>query len=128
MPAVVALDTSALTAPVELDLRVFDELERLLGAIDPIAPSAVERELHGLAEGGGDVGRAARVGLALVADRVRIVESTAAVADDAVLELATDGPATHLVTADRALVERALAAGVPVVSPRAGQHLAIESP
>jgi len=41
----VALDASALMAPVERDLRLFDELDRLLGAVDPVVPGAVLEEL-----------------------------------------------------------------------------------
>ncbi|MFW6448400.1 MAG: PIN domain-containing protein [Halobacteriota archaeon] len=128
MATVVALDTSALTMPVELDVRLFDELERHLGAVDPVAPAAVRLELERLADGRGRERTAARVGLALLDRRCRVRETEATVADDAVLELATTGPATHLVTADRELARRALDSGATVLSPRGGQHLAVERP
>lgn len=128
MTAVVALDTSALTLPVELDIRLFDELERLLGSIDPIAPRAVELELRRLGEGSGVPARAAGVGLDLLDEHGRVVGTSTPVADDAVLELALDGPAAYVVTADRDLARRALSAGIAVVSPRGGQHLVVERP
>ncbi|MFP4590662.1 MAG: PIN domain-containing protein [Halobacteriales archaeon] len=128
MATVVALDTSALTMPVELDVRLFDELERHLGAVEPVAPEAVRDELERLAVGRGRVRTAARVGLDLLERRCRVLETTASIADEAVLELATTGPATHLATADRELARRALDAGVTVFSPRGGQHLAVERP
>lgn len=128
MATVVALDTSALMLPVEVDIRLFDELERLLGAVDPIVPAAVQLELGRLAEAGGRDGRAARVGLTLAQSRCRAVSTDATPADDAVLELATGGSAAYLVTADRALRDRALQADVPVVGPRAGQRLVVHRP
>ena len=55
------MDTNALMMPVERDVRVFDELERLLGtdasALDLVTPRAVVADLESLAAGRGEEGR-----------------------------------------------------------------------
>lgn len=127
MPSV-AIDTSALMLPVELDILLFDELERLLGEVTPLVPESVVTELEQLAEGQGTEGRAARVGLALVESSCQVVESPTSVADDAVLTLATDGTADYVVTADRPLVDRAHEAGLPAITPRGRRQLSIQPP
>jgi len=67
----VALDTNALMMPVELDVRLFDELDRLLGGtsggdgsagFEPVVPQSVVEELRRLSESGGEEGIAASVG------------------------------------------------------------------
>ena len=107
------LDTNALMMPVECDVRLFDELDRLFGTVEAVVPAPVETELEGLAASGGDQQRAARVGLDLL-DRCERRETTEAYADDAVLELARELGAPA-VTNDRRLRERLLEADVPVV-------------
>lgn len=117
----VALDTSALMAPVERELRLFDELDRLLGVYELVAPEAVRRELAELAESaGGAAAKAATVGRDL-AERADAVETTAEAADDAIAELAETGAVDLVATMDRPLAERVLAVGVPVLTER-GQH------
>ena len=124
----VALDTSALMAPVERDLRLFDELDRLLGAYDLVVPEAVPRELAALAESaGGEAAKAARVGADL-AERAAAVATEATDADDAVVELAEAGAADCVATLDRPLARRVLAAGVPVVSERGRRTLEVTHP
>ncbi len=124
----VALDTSALMAPVERDLRLFDELDRLLGAYDLVVPEAVPRELAAVAESaGGKAAKAARVGADL-AERAAAVGTEATGADDAVVELAEAGAADYVATLDRPLAERVLAAGVPVVAERGRHTLEITHP
>jgi len=114
----VALDTSVLMAPVEADLRLFDELDRLLGAYDLVVPDAVRRELDALADAeGGVAGRAASVGRDL-ADRAAVVETAAGSADDALVELAESGDVDAVATLDRPLRERVLAAGGAVLTAR----------
>ena len=116
-----ALDTSALMAPVERDLRLFDELDRLLGAYDLVVPQAVVGELDELAaSAGGAAAKAARVGADL-AERAVAVGTATDAADDAVVELAETGAADYVATMDRPLAERVLVAGVPAVTER-GQH------
>lgn len=125
----VALDTNALMMPVELDIRVFDELERLLGRVDAVVPRAVVRELDRLAETGSTPeSRAARVGRDLVRDRCRIVDTRGDGGDASVEALAADGIADYVVTNDRPLRDRVLFVGVPVIGVRGRNVLAIEEP
>jgi SSU processome protein Utp24 len=58
------MDTNALMMPVECDIRVFDELDRLFGRdlADTVVPSAVLDELDDLAGGHGEAATAASVG------------------------------------------------------------------
>ncbi len=120
------LDTNALMMPVECDIRLFDELDRLRGGQTPLVPRPVERELEQLADGGGEPARAARVGLDLLG-RCERRETAADYADDAVLELAlaTGGPA---VTNDRPLRDRLLDADIPVIGLREKNKLALTQP
>jgi rRNA-processing protein FCF1 len=120
------LDTNALMMPVEFDVRVFDELERLTGrppaALDLLVPRAVVAELDRLAGGTGAEARAARVGRDLV-DRCRVVETDEPYADDAVLALAVARGAL-VVTNDRPLRDRLLDEGVRVAGVRGRDTLA----
>lgn len=125
---VVALDTSALMMPVELDLRVFDELDRVIGDADLVVPQPVLEELRGLAEGAGTEGRAARVGLDLARERCGVVDTDAAAADDALTELAVEQRIDYVVTNDLPLRDRVLDAAVPVIGARGRNTLAITEP
>jgi len=120
------LDTNALMMPVECDIRLFDELDRLRGGQTPLVPRPVERELESLADDSGEPARAARVGLDLLG-RCERRETAADYADDAVLELArkTGGPA---VTNDRPLRDRLLDADIPVIGLREKNKLALTQP
>ena len=123
------MDTNALMMPVECDVRLFDELARLLGesveAMDLVVPRAVVAELDALAPGASKEAVAASVGRDL-ADRCRVVDTTAEYADDAVVELTDD--ADYVVTNDRPLRGRLLDRGVPVVGLRGRNTLAITEP
>ena len=129
----IVLDTNALMMPVECNVRVFEELERVVSdataVSDPIyvAPAAVRDELEKLADGAGAASTAAAVGLDLL-DRCTVRETDADYADDAVLELALSADATHAVTNDTPLKHRLLAAGVPVISLRGQNKLGITQP
>jgi rRNA-processing protein FCF1 len=123
----VALDASALMAPVERDLRLFDELDRLLGGVDPIVPAAVLDELDRLAEGSGEEARAARVGRDL-AERCRTVDTNEPNGDDALVALAEAGDVAYVVTADRPLGDRLLSAGASVIETRGTATLTITEP
>jgi len=120
------LDTNALMMPVECDIRLFDELDRLRGGQTPLVPRPVELELERLADNGGEPAQAARVGLDLL-ERCERRETAADYADDAVLELglATGGPA---VTNDRPLRDRLLDADIPVIGLREKNKLALTQP
>ncbi len=138
----VALDTSALMMPVELDVRLFDELDRLLGtgrppadgdgprpaAFEPVTPQPVLEELRRLSEGGGTEGTAANVGHDLATERCLAVDTEAAYADDALVELAREGVVDYVVTNDLPLRDRVLEEGVPVIALRGRNNLAITRP
>jgi rRNA-processing protein FCF1 len=124
---VVALDASALMAPVEADVRLFEELDRLLGSYDPIVPSAVLEELDGIGSGAGKAATAASVGADL-ADRARTVDVEGAYADDALVDLARSGRVAYVVTLDRPLVERVLDADTPVICLRGRNTLTVTDP
>ncbi|MFB6251705.1 MAG: PIN domain-containing protein [Halobellus sp.] len=121
----VILDTNALMMPVELDVRVFEELDRLVGSdADLAVPRSVVAELEKLAESGnGEEATAASVGRDLVS-RCRVVETGESYADDAVVELATaDGD--YALTNDRPLRDRLLERGVRVIGLRGRNTLEI---
>ena len=129
----VILDTNALMMPVELDVRVFDEPDRLVGDVDVVVPEAVVAELDKLADAGaGTEATAAAVGRDL-ADRCRVIGTEAAYADDAVVELAADGDDAagtdgYAVTNDRPLRDRLLDRGVRVIGLRGRTTLEITEP
>jgi rRNA-processing protein FCF1 len=123
----IVLDTNALMMPVECDVRVFEEIERVAGDHELVAPESVVTELRSLAEGASEEATAASVGLDL-ADRLSVVETDVAYADDAVLEIATDNGIDFAVTNDGPLKERLLARDVPVIGLRGQHKLAITQP
>jgi rRNA-processing protein FCF1 len=120
----VVLDTNALMMPVECDVRVFEELERLLGEVDCFVPAAVVAELRDLSTGTGEAGTAASVGVDL-AGRCTVRETAATYADDAVVELAQTDGVTHAVTNDGPLQDRLRDAGVSVIGLRGQNKLGI---
>jgi rRNA-processing protein FCF1 len=125
----VLLDTNALMMPIETDVRLFEELERLLVDVEPLVPRAVIRELeHLAASGAGTEATAASVGRDLADDRCTVLDHEESAADDAIAELATAGEAEYVCTNDAPLKRRLLDAGVSVVSLRASHNLAITQP
>ena len=123
----VVLDTNALMMPVECNVRLFEELERVLGHVEPMVPAAVLAELEDLSGSASEEARAASVGRDL-ADRCAVVETDQDYADDAVLEAGLREPIAHAVTNDDALKRRLLDAGVSVISLRGKHKLAITQP
>ena len=124
----IVLDTNALMMPVECDVRLFEELERVVSESgDYLVPEAVRTELAKLADGAGKEATAAAVGEDLLA-RCTVTDTAADYADDAVLELAERDDVTHAVTNDKPLKRRLLGAGVPVISLRGGNKLGITQP
>ncbi|MFP8889972.1 PIN domain-containing protein [Natrialbaceae archaeon A-CW2] len=141
MTTTVALDTSALMMPVELDVRLFDELDRLLGGVsskpneadgdaqlEPTVPQPVLEELRRLSERGGAEGTAANVGHDLATERCLVVDTEASYADDALVELAREGMVDYVVTNDLALRDRVLEQDIPVLALRGRNKLAITQP
>ena len=124
---VVALDASALMAPVEANLRLFEELDRLLGAYEAVVPTAVTSELDRLQGGNGEEATAASVGADL-AERAEAVETDESYADDALVALAAAGRVDAVVTVDGPLRDRVLAADTPVICLRGRNALAITEP
>ncbi|GAB3698634.1 PIN domain-containing protein [Halorubrum pallidum] len=124
---VVALDASALMAPVEANVRLFEELDRLLGAYESVVPAAVLAELDGLRAGNGAEATAASVGADLAA-RAETVETAESYADDALVELVTEDRVDGVVTNDRPLANRVLEADAPVIGLRGRNTLAITEP
>ncbi|PSP57471.1 twitching motility protein PilT [Halobacteriales archaeon QS_1_67_19] len=122
----VAMDTSALMMPVECDVRVFEEVERLVDDFECVVPRAVRDELAKLAEGASQEAVAASVGADLAAERCRTVDHEASYADDALVELADEFD--YVVTNDGPLKERLLDAGAPVIHIRGRNKLAISKP
>jgi rRNA-processing protein FCF1 len=125
--SVAVLDTNALMMPVECDLRVFEELDRLLGSPTLVVPEAVRVELETLAGDGDSASTeatAARVGLDL-ARRCTVRETAASYADNAVVELAQAGDVTHAVTNDGPLQERLRGVDASVIRLRGRNKLAI---
>lgn len=135
----VAVDTNALMMPVENGVRLFDELDRLLGeravrttterpsedgsqGYEAVVPESVVGELEKLAEGHGEEATAASVGLDLV-DRCTVVSTEATYADDAIVELAAD--CDYVVTNDGPLKRRLAERAVPVICLRGRSKLAI---
>ena len=120
----VVLDTNALMMPVELGVRTFDELDRLLGRgeYEALVPEAVLEELDSLSAGGGEEAVAASVGADL-ARRHEVVGHDAGYADDAVLEVATTRDCDYAVTNDGPLRRRLLDATVPVIGLRGRNKL-----
>ena len=126
MVATVAFDTSALMMPVECDVRVFEETERLVGDFDCVVPRAVCDELSKLSDGASEEAVAASVGADLAAEQCRTVEHEASYADDVLVELADEFE--YVVTNDGPLKKRLLDAGTPVIHIRGRNKLAISKP
>jgi len=142
----IVLDANALMMPVECNLRLFAELDRVTADLtdvgvgvetgvgrgedgfDPAVPRAVLAELERLAAGAGEAATAAGVGLDLARERCRVVEHDAESGDEAVFECATRDGVAGAVTNDGPLRRRLLDAGVPVISLRGENKLAVTRP
>ncbi|WP_368280508.1 twitching motility protein PilT [Halalkalicoccus subterraneus] len=121
------MDTNALMMPVECDVRVFEELDRLLSDAELVVPDSVLRELRTLADGASEEAVAASVGLNL-AERCRTVPVEQSHADDAIVSLARSGECEYVVTNDGPLRERLLDERVPVIGLRGRNELAVTQP
>ena len=120
------LDTNALMAPVEVGVRVFEELDRLLGEYEAVVPEAVLAELDRLSAGGGETAKAASVGADLARRECETVPHDASYADDAVVEIGRR--VEYAVTSDMPLRGRLLEANVPVICLRGRTKFEITEP
>ncbi|GGN12700.1 twitching motility protein PilT [Halarchaeum nitratireducens] len=118
----VALDANALMMPVEVGVRVFEELDRVCADYDPVVPDVVADELASLADGNGEAATAAAVGTDLAA-RCDEQETDGQYADDEIVALADSGAVDVVCTNDGPLRERVLAAGTPVIHLRGRNRL-----
>ena len=122
----VVLDTNALMAPVEVGVRTFEELDRLLGEHEALVPEAVLKELDRLAEGAGEEATAASVGADLARRECARTEHESTYADDAIVEIGR--AVEYAVTSDRPLRQRLLEANVPVICLRGRTKFEITEP
>ena len=123
----VVLDTNALMMPVECDVRVFEELDRLVGEADLIVPRAVVAELETLSAGGGTEAGYADDAVVELAEGGGD-DSTPSVDGDRVdWETVDDTGVTHVVTNDRELQGR-LPRDVHVIGIRGANTLAETEP
>jgi rRNA-processing protein FCF1 len=123
----IAMDTSILMAPVETGVRLFEELDALVGDYEALVPDPVREELAALAQGSGTAARAASVGLDL-ADRCEPLATDESYADDALVALAERGAVDAVATNDTPLRDRVLAAGVPAIHIRGRTQLTRTQP
>ena len=123
----VAMDANALMLPVEQNLRLFEELDVLLGDYEGVVPQSVRDELAELADGNGETATAASVAADL-ADRCDTVETEESYADDALHALAAGGDVDAVATNDGPLKGRVLDAGTPVIHLRGRTQLTITRP
>ena len=123
----VAMDANALMLPVEQNLRLFEELEVLVGDYEGVVPQSVREELSELRAGNGETATAASVAADL-ADRCDTVETEESYADDALHALAAGGDVDAVATNDGPLKGRVLDAGTPVIHLRGRTQLTITRP
>ena len=123
----VAMDANALMLPVEQNLRLFEELDGLLGDYETVVPESVREELSELRAGNGETATAASVAADL-ADRCDTIETEESYADDALHALAAGGDVDAVATNDGPLKERVLDAGTPVIHLRGRTQLTITRP
>ncbi len=114
---IVLVDANALLLPFTSHFRLEEETYAQVDGARIQVPSSVLGELERLADRGNPRARAARE----FARRFEVVP-TASLGDDALVELGRRLSAWVL-TGDRALRSRLLAAGVPVLFPRGKSHL-----
>ncbi len=112
--------------PAQFQVDVFDELNMLLGAFEPLVLSGVMRELEGLSRERGRDGVAARCGLAL-AEKCTVVDCgdlKSSSVDAQLIEYAARNACT-VVTNDRYVRDALFARGICVVSMRNQKKLEI---
>ncbi|SFM62407.1 DNA-binding protein [Methanolobus profundi] len=120
----VIIDTNALMIPVQFNVDIFEELKRL-GFDDHLVPRAVINELNILVKTLKGADRTAAKVARAMADRCEIIEAEGH-ADDVILDLATDLPASVL-TNDIGLRKRLQKKDVLVICLRQKNRLEIIS-
>jgi uncharacterized protein len=124
VPTVVVLDANVLMLPFERNVRIEEELERLLGPFSGVVPETVLKELATIAaKAKGRQRENARMALAF-ASRFKFAESHGK-ADKGVLEVAKALGAV-LFTNDRELLASARGAGLRTVRLRGLSHLELD--
>ncbi len=121
----VVLDTNALMLPYQFGINIEKELSRLLGVCRIIVPRTVVEEMEKLAEQGGEVGRAAKLGLSIIKKRGFRLMETESKGDDGVLETALKMDAA-IVTNDKELKRRAKELKLPIIYLRGENKLEME--
>ena len=124
---VAALDASALMTPLQADIRLFEEIDRVVGACELVVPESVRSELDGLATGAGREATAASVAADL-AERAQEVTTKESYADDALVALARRGKTDYVVTVDGPLQQRVLEQDVPVIGLSGQNTLGVTEP
>ena len=121
----VLFDTNSLLYPVQFNVDVFTEAERLVQAEKPFLVLAQSiAELKSLARRKGKDGVAARVGLELAEKNCKVLESVHSKADDAILAIAKVNKTDLVVcTSDAGLKKRLKKAGVTVIGLMGKSHL-----
>ena len=121
----VLIDTNAFTLPVQFGIDLFSELERLLGAFEPLVLEGTLRELEQLGAGSGKDASAARVGR-MLAQRCTVVETSApaATVDEQIVRYAEISGST-VVTNDVALKNTLREKGIRVIGMRKKKTLEI---
>jgi len=122
----IILDANALMMPAQFQIDLFDELQTLLGAFEPLVLSGVVKELTGISRAKGRDGAAARHGLALV-ERCTVVESNGLHSEsvDAMMIEYAARNSYMVVTNDRRIRDALLTRGIGVISMRNQKKLEI---
>jgi len=122
----IILDANALMMPAQFQIDLFDELQTLLGAFEPLVLSGVVKELTGISRAKGRDGAAARHGLVLV-ERCTVVESNGLHSEsvDAMMIEYAARNSYMVVTNDRRIRDALLTRGIGVISMRNQKKLEI---
>ncbi len=119
----ILLDTNFFLVPARFGVDVFAELERIVEeSYELVTVQPVVRELRGLARGKGKDASAARVGLRLLEERVKILDTKERDADRAIRKLAGD---YVVATLDSELRERIRKTGRKTIYLRAKKYLVL---
>ncbi|MEM3737563.1 MAG: 30S processome protein Utp24 [Candidatus Bathyarchaeia archaeon] len=123
------MDSNFLFIPVQFNIDIFDEMERILAAkVEPILPLPVLEELKSLAVGGSPKVRRQASSALKLAQRCKSLEVSkhpGESVDDFILRVAS-GSGLVVATTDRELRKRLRNISIPVIYLRDRSHLAVE--